>query len=289
MLDVLKEVQLTDAQVEALDHFFAEHTKNIRSEIESDFQSEIELLKEENEQLKANPINEGAESAKEEIETLKANATKAFELFKEDASKAFELFKADLKQEYSENMVEALQKLYTEMDERVREDFKSSEEYKAFMAFVEIAKPLVLKEKESLFEEIERLKAEKQTIEQEKESLAKKDTITTLLESFPKEHAEDARAFLEAADSEEEIYERFETFGKLVKKIKASTVTQVTESVKPVVVEPKKPAAKKPAAPAAPIFESTTTKTEPKEVAKKSEGISEEDLIHFLNHPLMMS
>mgnify|MGYP000957942713 CR=1 FL=1 len=291
MLDVLKEVQLTDAQVEALDHFFAEHTKNIRSEIEADFQTEIQVLKEENEQLKSGLINEGAENAKEELETLKANAAKAFELFKEDASKAFELFKADLKKEYSENMVEALQKLYVEMDERVREDFKSSDEYKAFTAFVNIAKPLVLKEKESLFEEIEKLKAEKQTIEQEKESLAKKDTITTLLESFPKEHAEEARAFLEAADSEEEIYERFETFGKLVKKIKASTV-QVTETVKKPVVENKQPApAKKPAAkPAAPIFESTTTKIAPKEEpAKKSEGISEEDLIHFLNHPLMMS
>lgn len=286
MLDVLKEVQLTDAQVEALDHFFTEHTKNIRSEIESDVQSEIALLKEENEQLKANPINESNEHAEKAFELFKADAAKAFELFKEDAAKAFGLYKADLKQEYSENMVEALQKLYTEMYDRVKEDFKSSPEFAAFESFVNIAKPIVLKEKESLFEEIEQLKSEKQTLTEEKEQLAKKDTITTLLESFPKEHAEDARAFLEQASSEEEIYERFQTFGKLVEKLKASV--QKTEPVKKPVVESKQPTAKPVAQ--KPIFESTTVaEVKPKAPEKKSEGISEEDLIHFLNHPLMMS
>lgn len=288
MLDALKDVQLSDEQVAALDHFFTEHTKNIRSEIESDFESEMEALKAEIEELKSNPIVEGNENivkkedADKALELFKEDAAKAFELFKEDAAKAFELYKADLKQEYSENMVEALQKLYTEMMDRVKEDFKQTEEYKAFEKFVSIAKPLVMKEKESLFEELETLKAEKERIEQEKKELTKENVIATLLESFPKEHVEEARAFLETANSEEEIYERFEIFGKTVEKIKTSAK-----------VEPKKPVTEnkvvtKPEI-QKPIFESAMPeKKKVEEPKNKKDELTVEDYIHFLNTPVMM-
>lgn len=292
MLDALKDVQLTDDQVAALDHFFTEHTKNIRSEIESDFQNEMTELKSEIEALKSNPITEGNENlitkedATKALELFKEDAAKAFELFKEDNVKAFELFKADLNKQYSENMVEALQSLYVELHERVKEDFKMSDEYKAFEKFINIAKPMVLKEKESLFEEIENLRSEKEKLSQEKEELAKKDTITTLLESFPKEHIEEARAFLESASSEDEIYERFQIFGKTLEKVKASSKVVVPEK-KPVVestTTTSAPAKK-------PIFESATPSVKPvvaKEEKNKKDELTVEDYLHFLNNPVMV-
>lgn len=289
MLDVLKEVQLSDEQVKALDHFFIEHTENIRSEIESDFEGELSALKSEIEELKANPINESNETikeeAKKELELFKENAEKAFNLLKEHSAKAFELYKADLKTQYSENMVEALQKLYVELEERVKEDFKSSDEYKAFEKMMNIAKPIVLKEKEELFEELETLKSEKEQLTKEKEVLSKKETINSLLESFPKEHVDEVRAFLEGASTEDEIFERFQAIGKTIEKVKTLKKEEPVVKKQPVVENKTEPKA----AERKPVFESTTV--EPKIVApekKAKQEITVEDYIHLLNAPSLI-
>lgn len=296
---ILESIELSDAQVVALDGFFEEYTKNIVDKTKKGLANEIkaQITEEVNKNIpkdvkqaeKAFDLFEN--DTRKAFELFEGDAEKAFDLFEKDAEKAFELYKEDLQKEYTERMRKALLDIYEDIEGRVKKDLVESNEFKALDSIKKAVAPIMLSEEQkSIIKQAEAIKAERQAVTEEKAEMEKEKVIKTLIEDFPKEYAVAVEKFINQAKNVDEVYERFNTMVEMIdidtnnkkktgdvprfkRKISAQSsknqeVANETDSMTLQTEEVKRN--KK----AAPIFESTTKNTQP---VKENEMLSEEE------------
>ena len=198
-------------------------------------------------------------------------------MFHEDSKKAFEAGREDLRAEYTETMAQALEDLFEEVEARAKQDIFESDEFKAFDTIKKVIAPMIVDgDKQSVFEEVQALKAEKEQLLAEKANIERAKVIATLLEDFPAEHAKAVEAFISNGKTIDEVYDRFNAIVEM-KQTDIAVETQVEEKprfkkkvVAPVAsTEPKAPVVEGVELdnnkPASPVFEATST---PAPVAK---------------------
>ncbi len=156
------------------------------------------------------------EDAEKAFELFKEDAEKAFELFKADAEKAAELMMEDVKEEHAKQLAEALDKLYEDIEARVKEDWKGSKEFAAFSEAVKAMRSVIGTDDEALLEEVEALRKENEILKANNGDLSRKEIISGLVEGFNEEHKSTMVEFLEGAKTEEEIYERFNAIASII-------------------------------------------------------------------------
>jgi len=219
--EVLQDIELSDDHVKALDEFFEGHTQQIREQVTEELREEI------TEEVKSE-VEITREDAERAFELFEADCEKAFELFEKDAEKAFELFESDaekafelgiedVQKEYTENMTKALQDIYEDIEERAKSDVMESKEFKALEQVRKAIAPIVLTEdQKELLDEIEKVRAEKEALAEEKQVIERAKIIDTLMADFPEKYEEAVRKFIESAKTEDEIYERFNTMCEMI-------------------------------------------------------------------------
>ncbi len=219
--EILKDIELTDEQVKALDEFFENFTNEIRESAADELRETIkeEVMEEvdvniDDAEAAFNLFKSDCEKA---FDSFEEDCEVAFEMFESDAEKAFDLGMNDAKKLYTENMTRALQDVYDDIEERVKADIVESQEFKAIEQIKNAVAPLILTEdQKAIKDELEELKAEKQIIEEEKEELNREKIIETLMKDFPEQYEETVRKFIDRAKNEDEIYERFKTVVEMI-------------------------------------------------------------------------
>lgn len=212
---VFENIEVSEEQENAIREFFSLFAENVKEKTEAEFEQKIEALNEELEKAK-NGSGASDETVKE-LEAFKEDAENAFELFKADAEKAAELMLEDVKEEHAKQLAEALDKLYEDVEVRATEDFKSSKEFAALVNVIKAVRPVVATDdNKALLEEIETLRKENEALKANNGDLSKKDIINGLVEGFSEEHKKTMIEFMEAAKTEEEIYERFNAIASII-------------------------------------------------------------------------
>lgn len=209
-------IEVSEEQENAIREFFSLFEENVKEKVEAEFEQKIEALNEEIEKAK-NGSGASTEDAEKALEVLREDAEKAFELFKADAEQAANLMLEDVKEEHAKQLAEALDKLYEDVEVRATEDFKSSKEFAALVNVIKAVRPVVATDdNKALLEEIEKLRAENEALKSDNGDLSKKDIISGLVEGFSEEHKKTMIEFMEAAKTEEEIYERFNAIASII-------------------------------------------------------------------------
>lgn len=300
--EILSKVNLDEEQIKALDTFFKEWTEEIKTAERKKAVTEAK-------------IPEGyvkTEDAEKAFNLFKKDAEKAFDLFNEDAEKAFDLAKTEWHEEfnqiledkqtqYTESFARAMQDVYEEIESRVRNDFQTSEEYRAFQVVKKAVLPVILTEdQKEMLDKINDMERKEAMLAENEKELNKQNAISTLLADFPSEYVETVKKFVSKAVNEEEVYSRFNEIVELIDKgaVNKNGKPAVTiESVEPAAkavfkrkIQQSKRAAEKPQkASAKPVFESTTgaEKKPVKEELKKNKlGLTQfEDTIINLAFP----
>lgn len=300
--EILSKVNLDEEQIKALDTFFKEWTEEIKTAERKKAVTEAK-------------IPEGyvkTEDAEKAFNLFKKDAEKAFDLFNEDAEKAFDLAKTEWHEEfnqiledkqtqYTESFAKAMQDVYEEIESRVRNDFQTSEEYRAFQVVKKAVLPVILTEdQKEMLDKINDMERKEAMLAENEKELNKQNAISTLLADFPSEYVETVKKFVSKAVNEEEVYSRFNEIVELIDKgaVNKNGKPAVTiESVEPAAkavfkrkIQQSKRAAEKPQkASAKPVFESTTgaEKKPVKEELKKNKlGLTQfEDTIISLAFP----
>lgn len=272
---VLGNIDLSDEQIKALDVFFEDYKNKIEENIKKTVINEEKIDKSKY-VLKAD--------AEKAFDKFYEEAEGAFELFKKDCEKAFDLATNDLQKEYTENMTKALHELYVDIEERVKQDFFESVEFKTLEKIKEVINPILLNEEQkNILDEYKKLEEEKRAIDEEKQEIKREKIITTLMKEFPVEYAEQVKTFISGAKSNNEIYERFNVIVEMLennpnsiknKTFKRKTVESIVEEE---TVNNKKQFVKKEKI--TPIFESesvTADKVKPKKT-EKFDGFDERE------------
>lgn len=300
--EILSKVNLDEEQIKALDTFFKEWTEEIKTAERKKAVTEAK-------------IPEGyvkTKDAEKAFDLFKEDAEKAFNLFNEDAEKAFDLAKTEWHEEfnqiledkqtqYTESFARAMQDVYEEIESRVRNDFQTSEEYRAFQVVKKAVLPVILTEdQKEMLDKINDMERKEAMLAENEKELNKQNAISTLLADFPSEYVETVKKFVSKAVNEEEVYSRFNEIVELIDKgaVNKNGKPAVTiESVEPAAkavfkrkIQQSKRAAEKPQkASAKPVFESTTgaEKKPVKEELKKNKlGLTQfEDTIINLAFP----
>jgi hypothetical protein len=300
--EILSKVNLDEEQIKALDTFFKEWTEEIKTAERKKAVTEAK-------------IPEGyvkTEDAEKAFNLFKKDAEKAFDLFNEDAEKAFDLAKTEWHEEfnqiledkqtqYTESFARAMQDVYEEIESRVRNDFQTSEEYRAFQVVKKAVLPVILTEdQKEMLDKINDMERKEAMLAENEKELNKQNAISTLLADFPSEYVETVKKFVSKAVNEEEVYSRFNEIVELIDKgaVNKNGKPAVTiESVEPAAkavfkrkIQQSKRAAEKPQkASAKPVFESATgaEKKPVKEELKKNKlGLTQfEDTIISLAFP----
>ena len=129
--------------------------------------------------------------SKTAFELYQEDQKKAFEILKADYKKSFDLYAEDLKEEYSGHMINALQELYADVEERVVKNYSESGDAKILSDIKKIMTPLIAsKENQALLEEVERLKSINNALLEDNESVNREKTINALVKDFPEEYSE---------------------------------------------------------------------------------------------------
>jgi len=239
-LKILENVQLSEDQIKALDKFFTEWVDKKTKEIETKYLEESKgesgidpekyILREDAEKA-FEKYEEHCEAAFEKFEE---DCEAAFEKYEEDAEAAFNLGVEDLQKEYTENMTQALQEVYSEISDRVKTEFMESKEYKTIEKLKELAIPLIDDSSNDLIAKMKAMNEEKEKVEQDNKKLSKENAINVLLKDIPKEYVETVKNFISGGNTEEEVIERFNSICEVLEtKIKGSAVKPVNEEKKP--------------------------------------------------------
>lgn len=263
--ELLESANLDEKQIKALDEFFEAYTTKVREDergkLKTNKTSEDEMIPKKDAEMAFKRFQEDAETA---FNLFKEDSIKAFDLFKVDAKKAFELYGEDLQQEYTENMIKGLQELYTDIEERVKQDFLESQDVKVLNDIKKTVAPLFVAEKEQiLLEEIERLKAERIDMLSETKELSRGKLISELVSGFPKEYVEDIKDFISTGRTEDDIYERFSVICELIDK-GALNKKSITEEESKITEKKKEESSKKTV-----VTEEANTKTPKIKIKKK--------------------
>jgi len=311
--EILSKVNLDEEQIKALDTFFKEWTEEIKTAERKKAVTEAKIpegyVKTKDAEKAFDLFKEDAEKA---FDLFKEDAEKAFNLFNEDAEKAFDLAKTEWHEEfnqiledkqtqYTESFARAMQDVYEEIESRVRNDFQTSEEYRAFQVVKKAVLPVILTEdQKEMLDKINDMERKEAMLAENEKELNKQNAISTLLADFPSEYVETVKKFVSKAVNEEEVYSRFNEIVELIDKgaVNKNGKPAVTiESVEPAAkavfkrkIQQSKRAAEKPQkASAKPVFESTTgaEKKPVKEELKKNKlGLTQfEDTIINLAFP----
>lgn len=234
MKDAIKKaldgIELNEEQIANLEAFFTEYKEELRNE----FIEEMKSLKEEDEKDEDDKevdidkekyiLKEDAKKAfnlfekdsKKAFTLFEEDAEKAFDLFEEDAEKAFDLALKDTQDEYTENMAQALQEVYEEIEERVKTDFTESKEFKTIQNLKDLIIPLLEDSDSDLVERIKKINEEKEEVEAKNMELTKENTISTLVQDVPKEYGEAIKTFIEKGKDENEVIERFNAISDII-------------------------------------------------------------------------
>lgn len=257
--NIFADIKITEEQVEALDEFFEDYKEHLRSEIKE----EILMEQEEDKELTPNntesfisleeheaKIKELKQNAEKAFALFEADAEKAFALFESDAEKAFDFFEADaekafdlgvkdIQELYSEKTINAIDDLYETIEEKVKNEFLESNEYKAFETIKNTIAPHVLSE-EKLAKGYKELLEKYQILQEESKVSERKQIIDSLIEDFPAKEAKIIKEFIESAKDTDEIYERFSTVVALLEeKIEnGTTISTQSESISEKVEKP---------------------------------------------------
>lgn len=140
------------------------------------------------------------------------DAKQAFGLFMEDSSKAFDMFNQDVITEHSEKMAQIIEDLYPTLEEKVRQDLLASDEFKIYESFKHQIKPYLINESEtehSLRKQIDFLKAELESLNEEKEVSERDQTIEDLISDLPAKEMKIVKNYIEKAKNTDEIFERY--------------------------------------------------------------------------------
>lgn len=272
--EALKGVELNEEQEKVMTQFLTEFAEDIKAKTLADAQSinEEEIVKREKTKYDEE-LAKVVEENKQAFALFEEKAREAFAMFHEDSKKAFEASREDLRAEYTENMAQALEDLFEEVEARTKQDIFESDEFKAFDTIKKVIAPMIVEgDKQSVFEEVHALKAEKEQLLAEKANIERAKVIATLLEDFPAEHAKAVEAFISNGKTIDEVYDRFNAIVEMKQtdiavEEKPRFKKKTTTAVAP--VEPKAPIAEdvepENTQPASPVFEATTT---PAPVAK---------------------
>lgn len=143
---------------------------------------------------------------------FESDAKNAFGLFMEDSSKAFDMFNQDVITEHSEKMAQIIEDLYPTLEEKVRQDLLASDEFKIYESFKHQIKPYLINESEtehSLRKQIDFLKAELESLNEEKEVSERDQTIEDLVSDLPAKEMKIVKNYIEKAKTTDEIFERY--------------------------------------------------------------------------------
>ena len=146
------------------------------------------------------------------FELFEEDAKNAFGLFMEDSSKAFDMFNQDVITEHSEKMAQIIEDLYPTLEEKVRQDLLASDEFKIYESFKHQIKPYLINESEtehSLRKQIDFLKAELESLNEEKEVSERDQTIEDLVSDLPAKEMKIVKNYIEKAKTTDEIFERY--------------------------------------------------------------------------------
>ena len=146
------------------------------------------------------------------FELFEEDSKQAFGLFVEDSSKAFDMFNQDVITEHSEKMAQIIEDLYPTLEEKVRQDLLASDEFKIYESFKHQIKPYLINESEtehSLRKQVDFLKAELESLNEEKEVSERDQTIEDLVSDLPAKEMKIVKNYIEKAKNIDEIFERY--------------------------------------------------------------------------------
>lgn len=203
--EILNGIELSEEQVAALDQFFKEWSEGLATRIRSEF-SEGE---------KKDMIPRAV--AKLAFENLYQNAEKGFELARRQYKRAFDMAIKDERAKYTESMASAMQDIYADIETRVKKDFQESAEYKAFKTVRDAIAPVMMtEEQKAAVAKLAEIEAKEAALEEEKKQMSREKAISALLADFPKEYAETVKKFISKAQTEDEVYERFNAMVEMI-------------------------------------------------------------------------
>lgn len=214
---VFDDISITAEQQTALDEFFEEFYENVKSNVKEEVEQEF---------------SENVDSESDSEMISKDEALEALRLqreeFLEDAEKAFSRATDDLRNEiadeYSEKFAKALEEMYETIYEKVQTDFVKSEEGVALETVKKVVQPLIVNESnEHLITKIQSLESALQEVNEEKQELSRKELINNLISDIDESDKEMVVEFIEAAKTEDEIYERFNSVMSLIEKQKKTS------------------------------------------------------------------
>lgn len=227
ILKALEGIDLNDEQIAALDKFFEEYKNKISADVKKQYSEGVDT---EQYVLKADADKAFAmfeADCEKAFDLFEKDAERAFELFEEDAEAAFNLGVEDVQKTYTENMAQALQEIYDEVNERVKKDFLESKEYKTIQKLKDLIVPLLEDTDHDLVAKIKELSEEKEQVEIQNKELAKDKAIATLLKDIPAEYTETVKNFISAGKDEDDVIERFNSIVEMIE-TKLSTPEQTS-------------------------------------------------------------
>lgn len=234
---LLEDAKLTEAQVKAFDAYMENFALELKKKYSKAF-NESESGEMIPKKIAEKAFNQLRQDSKVAFELIQEDYKKSFDALKADYKKSFELYAEDKANEYSEHMINALQELYGDVEERVKKNFFESNDAKVLNDVKKIMTPLIAsKENQTLLEEVERLKSINNALLEDNESINRDRTINALVKDFPEEYSETVKEFIDGAKSEDEILERFTVICEMIEKGVINKKV-VNEEKKPVVVKP---------------------------------------------------
>lgn len=213
-LKAIEGLQITEEQETKLEEWVSSFRKQISEESAeriSELESELE-----NQQSSGLYSEENISKA---LDLYEQDAERAFELAQEDAQKEAAVMLEEVKEDFTKKFAEALEKIYEDVEERVKSDLSDSREFRALGAIAEIVTELgVDSDSETLLEENRRLQDRIDELESSNEDLSKENIVNDLVSDLPEEVQETVKEFVSVAESEEDIYHRFNAISELLQK-----------------------------------------------------------------------
>ena len=206
--DAEKAFELFKKESEMAFEAYKEDTEKAFELFESDAEKAFEAF-ESDAELAFEAFESDTEKA---FELFEEDSKGAFGLFIEDSSKAFDMFNQDVITEHSEKMAQIIEDLYPTLEEKVRQDLLTSDEFKIYESFKHQIKPYLINESETahaLRKQVDFLKAELESLNEEKELSERDETIEDLISDLPAKEMKIVKNYIEKAKNIDEIFERY--------------------------------------------------------------------------------
>lgn len=197
--ETLRNIELDEKAQEALGEFLEDY----KSEISSIYEEKIDSLQRDLEEKMENDNVTGY--TEEQIE-------EANRLMQED----FQKEKSKIREEFEFKLANAINETYEEIEEKVKEAFIESNEYKSFKKAVDAIAPIIEGSDETLREQVLSLQEELESMKSENNDLNKRQIIETLVSDIPEKFKDTVTAALESHDTEERIYDEFERYLSII-------------------------------------------------------------------------